>query len=91
MGGEGACGEVCWDAFYLGGVFRGDLGGGLEGNFRLADVLYWRSWRILYGALGLCASAAFLKNQIPNVQIYWSRMIVFHTCKAICLQIELER
>ncbi len=41
----------------------------VRGDSRLADVLYCRSWRILYGALELCASAAFLETKY---QIYKS-------------------
>lgn len=62
-GGRGSLWGGLLGYILLGRGFRVDLGGGLEGNFRLADVLYCRSWRILYGALGLCASAAFLETQ----------------------------
>ncbi len=64
----------------------------VRGDSRLADVLtvLWVLEDFVWGLGAVCISR-FLGNPIPNIQIYWSRMIIFHTCKAICLQIELER
>lgn len=79
-GGEGDCGEVCWVSFCWGGVKVLRIFFGLM-DVRLGELV----WVLAY----VHQQLSWKLN--VDYAILWSRLIIFHTRKAILLHTGLER